>query len=162
MKHLHGAALIAVLLSGTTAFAATRIVVALPADIRSSMPGTNRDDNTDSVMLNVVEGLVGYGEGGDVKPLLAKSVETSADGLTYTFRLRSDVRFHNGDKLNAADVLWSWNRYMDPKTEWRCLAEFDGRNDLKVLKVEAPDASTVVMRINRRSALFLDTLARTD
>ncbi|MBN8755598.1 MULTISPECIES: ABC transporter substrate-binding protein [unclassified Variovorax] len=165
MKHLHGATLIAVLLTGATAtaaFAATRIVVALPADIRSSMPGTNRDDNTDSVILNVVEGLVGYGEGGDVKPLLARSVETSADGLTYTFRLRSDVRFHNGDKLSSADVLWSWNRYMDPKTEWRCLAEFDGRNDLKVLKVEAPDASTVVMRINRRSALFLDTLARTD
>lgn len=142
--------------------AATRIVVALPADIRSSSPGVNRDDNTDSVMLNVVEGLVGYGEGGDVKPLLAKSVETSADGLTYTFRLRNDVRFHNGDQLSSADVLWSWNRYMDPRTEWRCLAEFDGRNDLKVLKAEAPDASTFVMRINRRSALFLDTLARTD
>ncbi len=165
MKHFPGATLIAVLLStatATAAAAATRIVVALPADIRSSMPGVNRDDNTDSVILNVVEGLVGYGEGGDVKPLLAKTVETSADGLTYTFKLRGDVRFHNGDQLDSADVLWSWNRYMDPKTEWRCLAEFDGRNDLKVLKVEAPDPSTFVMHINRRSALFLDTLARTD
>jgi peptide/nickel transport system substrate-binding protein len=94
--------------------------------------------------------------------LLAKTVTTSADGLTYTFKLRDDVSFHNGAKLTSADVLWSWKRYMDPKTEWRCLAEFDGRNDLKVLSAEAPDAGTFVMRINHRSALFLDTLARTD
>jgi peptide/nickel transport system substrate-binding protein len=143
-------------------WAATRVTVALPADIRSTNPGVNRDDNTDGVILNVVEGLVGYGEGGDVKPLLAKSVTTSSDGRSYTFKLRTDVTFHNGEKLSSADVLWSWKRYMDPKTEWRCLSEFDGRNDLKVESVEAPDATTIVMRINRRSALFLDTLARTD
>lgn len=145
-----------------TAVAATRITVALPADIRSTNPGVNRDDNTDGVIANVVEGLVGYGEGGDVKPLLARSVTVSPDGLSYTFKLRTDVRFHNGEKLTSADALWSWQRYMDPKTEWRCLAEFDGRNDLKVTSAEAPDAQTFVLRINRRSALLLDTLARTD
>lgn len=47
----------------------TKLKVALTADIRSSNPGVNRDDNTDSVMLNVVEGLVGYDDGGDVRPL---------------------------------------------------------------------------------------------
>ena len=38
------------------------------------------------------------------------------------------MKFHNGAPLTSADVLWSWNRYMDPKTEWRCLPNFDGRN----------------------------------
>ena len=150
--------------SAVIAFAASasKLRVVLTADIRSSNPGVNRDDNTDSVILNVVEGLVGFGEGGDVRPLLAKTVSRSDDGLTYSFVLRDGVKFHNGANLTSADVLWSWQRYMDPKTEWRCLAELDGRNGLQVVSAEASDPLTFVMKINRPSALFLDTLARTD
>lgn len=142
--------------------AAEVVKLALTADIRSTNPGVNRDDNTDGVVLNMVEGLVGYAEDGTVKPLLARSVERSADGVTYTFKLRPGVKFHNGADLTAADVAWNWRRYMDPRTEWRCLAEFDGRNGLKVEALETPDDETVVMRINMPSAVFLDTLARTD
>ncbi|MDJ1159132.1 ABC transporter substrate-binding protein [Chelatococcus sp. SYSU_G07232] len=155
---LTGAALVA----GAPAEAASTVKVALKADIRSINPGVNRDDNTDAVMLHVVEGLVAYGEDALVKPLLAGSVDVSADGLTYTFKLRKGVRFHNGAELTAADVLWNWQRYTDPRTDWRCLPEVDGRNGLKVLSVTAPDEHTVVMTINKPSALFLDTLARTD
>ncbi|MFM0741760.1 ABC transporter substrate-binding protein [Paraburkholderia xenovorans] len=146
----------------TPALAATRVVVGLTADIRSTNPGVNRDDNTDGVILNVVEGLVGYGEGGDVKPLLAKSVSASSDGLTYTFVLRDGVTFQNGAKLTSDDVLWNWHRYMDPKTAWRCKPEFDGRNGLTVTSVTAPDARTVIMHLDHPDAMFLDTLARTD
>ena len=136
--------------------------VAMAADIRSNNPGVNRDDNTDDFMLQLVEGLVGYAEDGTVSPLLAEKVEASADGKSYTFKLRQGVKFHNGAEMTSADVVWSWNRYMDPKTDWRCLTEFDGRNGLKVEAIDAPDARTVVMRINAPNALFLDTLARTD
>ncbi|MGH6781543.1 MAG: ABC transporter substrate-binding protein, partial [Sphingomonadaceae bacterium] len=142
--------------------AAQSVTVAVAADIRSSNPGVNRDDNTDDFVLQLVEGLVGYAEDGTVGPLLAEKVEMSADGKAYTFALRKGVKFHNGAELTSADVVWSWNRYMDPKTEWRCLSEFDGRNGLKVEAIEAPDAHTVVMRINTPNALFLDALARTD
>lgn len=141
---------------------AQTLTVAVAADVRSINPGVNRDDNTDDFALQIVEGLVGYDEGGIVQPLLASKVEMSQDGKTYTFTLREGVRFHNGAELTAADVLWSWNRYMDPKTDWRCLSEFDGRGGLKVESVEAPDARTVVMKINQANALFLDSLARTD
>lgn len=142
--------------------AAQSVTVAVAADIRSNNPGVNRDDNTDDYALQLVEGLVAYAEDGTVAPLLAEKVELSADGKSYSFTLRQGVKFHNGADLTSADVLWSWNRYMDPKTDWRCLSEFDGRNGLKVEAVEAPDARTVVMRINQPNALFLDTLARTD
>lgn len=141
---------------------AQTLTVAVAADVRSINPGVNRDDNTDDFALQIVEGLVGYDEGGIVQPLLASKVETSQDGKTYTFTLREGVKFHNGAELTAADVVWSWNRYMDPKTDWRCLSEFDGRGGLKVEAVEAPDARTVVMKINQPNALFLDSLARTD
>ncbi|WP_372400480.1 ABC transporter substrate-binding protein [Azospirillum sp. HJ39] len=141
---------------------AQAIKVALNADIRSTNPGVNRDDNTDSVVLHMVEGLVGYRENGSVAPLLAASVDLSPDGKAYTFHLRKGVTFHNGAPFTAQDVLWNWNRYMDPKTDWRCRSEFDGRNGLKVESVAAPDADTVTMTLDRPSALFLGTLARTD
>ncbi|OWT73792.1 MULTISPECIES: ABC transporter substrate-binding protein [unclassified Achromobacter] len=157
----HAALFCAALLASAVAQASS-YVISEPADIRSTNPGVNRDDTTDGVVLNMVEGLVGYRDNGSVAPLLAQSVDVSADGMTYTFKLRQGVKFHNGAALTSADVLWSWQRYMDPKTDWRCRSEFDGRNGLKVEDVSAPDAQTVVFKLNHKSAVFLDTLARTD
>lgn len=145
-----------------SAFAQTTVTVAQPADIRSTNPGVNRDNTTDGVVLNVVEGLVGYKQDGSVGPLLAQSVDVSADGLTYTFKLRKGLKFHNDAPLTSADVAWNWKRYMDPKTDWRCTSEYDGRSGLKVTDTATPDDSTFVMKINKPSAVFLDTLARTD
>jgi peptide/nickel transport system substrate-binding protein len=142
--------------------AAAALRVHLNADIRSINPGVNRDDNTDAVVLHIVEGLVAYGEDSAVKPLLAEKIEVSPDGLSYTFTLRKGVKFHNGAELTSADVIWSWNRYMDPKTDWRCLSEFDGRGRAKVEAVTAPDSSTVVFKLDKPSSLFLANIARTD
>ncbi|MBA2435976.1 MAG: ABC transporter substrate-binding protein [Chthoniobacterales bacterium] len=141
---------------------AQMVSVALNADIRSTNPGVNRDDNTDGVVLHMIEGLVAYRENGGVAPLLAERYDIAPDGKTYTFRLRDGVRFHNGAAMTSAEALWSWRRYLDPKTDWRCLPDLDGRNGLKIEAVEAPDQRTIVMRINQPSALFLDTLSRTD
>ena len=49
------------------------------------------------------------------KPVLelAKSVSASPDGLTYTYKLRDDAYFHNGRKMTAEDIIWSYNRIMD-------------------------------------------------
>ena len=44
---------------------------------------------------------------------LATSVTASADGLVHTFKLRQDAYFHNGRKMTADDVIWSWTRIMD-------------------------------------------------
>jgi len=136
--------------------------VRLNADIRSTDPGVNRDANTDAVVLHVVEGLVALKEDTTVGPLLASKVDVSADGKTYTFSLRDGVKFHNGALLTADDVLWSWKRFMDPATNWRCLSEFDGRGLVKLLAVESPNPKTVVFRIDSPSALFLATMARMD
>lgn len=49
------------------------------------------------------------------KPVLelAKSVSVSEDGLTYTYKLRDDAYFHNGRKMTADDIIWSYTRIMD-------------------------------------------------
>ena len=156
------AAIAGACLACATALAQTTVTVEQPADIRSTNPGVNRDNTTDGIVLHMVEGLVGYRQDGSVGPLLAQSVETSKDGLTYTFKLRKGVKFHNDAPLTSADVAWSWKRYMDPKTDWRCMSEYDGRSGLKVVETSTPDDATFVMKINRPSAVFLDTLARSD
>ena len=60
----------------------------------------------------------------NVHPCIAKSWQISDDGLTYTFHLRNDVKFHDnacfesgkGRTVNAADVVFSFKRIIDPKT----------------------------------------------
>src|SRR5438552_11723603 len=49
--------------------------------------------------------------GGKTGPSLAESWSESADGLTYEFKLRRGVKFHNGDPLTAEDVKFSFDRY---------------------------------------------------
>jgi peptide/nickel transport system substrate-binding protein len=139
--------------------AAGTIRVAANAEIRSTNPGVNRDANTDTVMLHMIEGLVGYKDDGTPAPLLAQSVDVSKDGKTYTFKLRPGVKFHNGAPLTSADVVWSWKRYLDPNTKWLCLGEFDGSQSLKIESVEAKDPMTVIFKLNQSRPLFLTQMA---
>lgn len=87
----------------------------------------------------VYEGLVGYGSYGQIIPALAEKFTVSDDGLTYTFKLRNNVTFHDGEawncaaaKLNFDHVLapilrtpdWhGWYGLMDQIESWECKAE---------------------------------------
>ena len=135
--------------------------IRLNSDIRSTDPGVNRDANTDGLMWHVLEGLVALRGDATIAPMLAERVEISADGLTYTFPLRQGVRFHNGQPLTSADVAFAMERYRKRETNWRCRGDLDGAVT-RLIAVETPDPQTVVMRLERPSALFLTTLARTD
>ncbi len=159
----HAAAAMALLgmLFASPAMAQTVLNARLNADIVSTMPGMRRDENTDAVLLHVVEGLVATRENGDVGPLLAKSWTTSPDGRVYTFHLRQGVTFHNGEKLSAADVVWSLQWYLNPANHWRCLASLTGAI-AKVRSVTAVDAMTVRIVLDRAAPLFLKTLSRND
>ena len=148
--------------SGMAQPAQDTLRIRLNEDIRSTDPGVNRDSNTDAVQAHLVEGLVAFREDTSVGPLLAKTVEVSPDGKTYTFTLRPGLRFSNGAPLTSEDVLFAWHRYMDPATNWRCLSEFDGHGIAKVVRVDAKGPLTVVYTLDKPEALFLATLARAD
>lgn len=136
--------------------------VMINADVRSTDPGVNRDLNSDTVTMHMLEGLVAFKEDLSVGPMLAEKVELSADGLTYSFTLRDGITFHNGKALTADDVLFAWKRFLDPATQWRCLTAFDGKGAAKIVDMSAPDAKTVVFKIEKPSALFLGQMARPD
>lgn len=75
-------------------------------------PAQAYDSASGQVVENVYETLFGY-EGESVteyKPLLAESYEASADGLTYTFKLRQGVKFHSGNPFSCKDVEYSIKR----------------------------------------------------
>lgn len=135
------------------------ITIAMNADIRGTNPGVNRDANTDTIAMHMFEGLVAYTEHGAAAPMLAETVAVSPDGRTYTFTLRSGVRFHNGQPLTADDVVWSWKRYLNPATHWICLPDFDGTKGTRIDSVSAAGPRTVLFRLNRAQPMLLTQMA---
>lgn len=109
---------------------------------------------TDRILNNIYEGLVGVDARGRIVPRLAESFEVAPDGLAYTFHLRRGVRFHNGRPLAADDVKFSFERLMAPETRYKRIDEWRA-----VRSVETPDPQTVVIRLREPYAPFLAALA---
>ena len=105
------------------------------------------------VYANVFEGLTRISETGAVKPQLATSWDISADGLVYTFHLKSGVKFHDGTDLTAEDVVFSFDRARGA----------DSVNAQKGLfaaidTVEAVDPTTVRLTLSRPEGALLFNL----
>jgi len=66
------------------------------------------------ILFSIYEALVKLDEDGDVQPSLAERWEVGEDARSWTFHLRSGVRFHNGEVLNASDVVATLGRVLDP------------------------------------------------
>jgi ABC-type transport system substrate-binding protein/methyl-accepting chemotaxis protein len=64
------------------------------------------------VAANIFEGLVQFGERAEIRPGIAERWEISPDGRAYTFYLREAARFHNGRRVRAEDVKYSFERQM--------------------------------------------------
>ncbi|OWV81252.1 ABC transporter substrate-binding protein [Rhizobium sp. R634] len=99
---------------------------------------------------NVFEGLVRIDQAGKVQPQLAKSWEISPDGLTYTFKLQSGVRFHDGEAFDAAVAKFSLDRARGPdsvnpqKRFFASIASIDTRDaETLVLHLSAPTGSLI-------------------
>jgi peptide/nickel transport system substrate-binding protein len=91
-----------------------------------------------------------------IVPALARSWEVSADRSTWTFRLRTDVFFHDdpvfpdgrGRRLVAADIVYSFNRLLDPRTASSGAWIFHGRIDTTGVAFQALDDSTFRLRLS--------------
>lgn len=83
-------------------------------DIGSLDPYSYGDSFTINVLNHVYEGLVRYSADLTIEPALAESWEILDDQITWRFKLREDVTFHNGNPFTAADVVASLTRVSDP------------------------------------------------
>lgn len=90
-----------------------------------------------------------------VQPDLAESAPTvSSDGKTVTVKIRSGVKFHNGDALTSADVKYTFDRIIDPKNA-AVARSFFGDVDT----ITAPDATTVVFNLKTPNAALIAYMA---
>ena len=133
------------------------ILVALGQDSIESLSPEDTGETVQWVAIaNVFEGLYMVNEKYELEPVLADSYEPSEDGLTYTFKLKSDVTFHNGDAFTSADVLYTYNWIMDEANASTRLANFE-----LVESVEAPDDTTVVVTLKEADVTFMVNVATT-
>ncbi len=141
------------------------------------------DAETDTeISQNIFDGLVKFDDNLNLVPDLATSVpQASSDGLTYTFHLRQDVTFSNGDKFTSKDVLYSWNRAAAMQGAYATnLSAIDGygtvaknttsgsalealleKNDPSVTMtgLTAPDPYTVQVKLSNPAGWFLTAIA---
>ncbi len=117
-------------------------------------PAVGNDFASSTSLANLYDTLVFPNAKGGVDPWLATSWDISTDGMTYTFHLKSGVKFHDGSLLKASDVVYSYDRI-------KIIGEGYGYLVTAGVKsVSAPDDSTVVITIEKPSALFLPSLVR--
>ncbi|MHB1004647.1 MAG: peptide ABC transporter substrate-binding protein [Chloroflexota bacterium] len=81
---------------------------------RTLDPALAQDATSSSYLVNIHEGLVKLDDKLQVAPALAASWQVSPDGRTYTFKLREDARFQDGQPVTASDVKYSLERATDP------------------------------------------------
>ncbi|TMI98970.1 MAG: ABC transporter substrate-binding protein, partial [Bacillati bacterium ANGP1] len=102
--------------------------------------------------LHLVDPLVWQTQPGQFAPGLATSWTASPDATSYTFKLRSDVRFHDGTPLTAEAVKVTFDRIVDPETKSQTAFSFIGPYD----RTEVVDPYTVRVRFKSPYAAFLD------
>ncbi len=68
------------------------------------------------VIAATIEGLYTVDADGNAVPAIAESYDLSEDGLTYTFHLRKEAKWNNGDPVTANDFVYAWQRLVDPNT----------------------------------------------
>lgn len=79
-------------------------------------PATMVDAQSSIVASGLFEGLMRLNSDGEPEPAIATDYEVSEDGKTYTFTLRKDAKWSNGDPVTANDFVYAWQRALDPKT----------------------------------------------
>lgn len=145
------------------------IVVTYKDDITTLDPAIGYDWVNWSMIKSLYSRLMDYEPGtANLVPSLAESFDVSADGLTYTFKLRPGVKFSNGRAVVASDVKYSIERAVNPKTQgpgagfFGAIAGFDavsGGTSETLSGIETPDDQTVIFKLSRPDATFLHVLA---
>lgn len=131
-------------------------------------PAMVQDGDTIDVLQQMFEGLVQWSPDNKIMPCLAEKWDVSPNGLTYTFHLRPNVKFQDGNAVTASDVLYSMRRCLDPKlgssVALNYLGDIQGAKELNSGKttelsgVKVVNPQTVAITITKPKAYWIDTL----
>jgi len=158
------------LLIGSTALASAQVTLIRgndtdPATLDHHRTSTVAESN---LLRDLYEGLVTVDAAGEVVPGVAESWEVSEDGLAYTFTLRENARWSNGDPVTAEDFAFAFRRIMTPETAagyasvlfpiLNSEAITQGEMEPEELGVAAPDERTLEITLANPTPYFLDLL----
>ena len=133
------------MIAGTHARAQSTLVVALNSFVEDSLDPSLVGGSTAPILLpQIFDYLTMLSPNNRIVPGLASSWKVSDDGKQWTFTLRKDVKFHNGDPVTAEDVVYSFERQRGPKAFRSRWGFFIKGN---ITTIEAPDPHTVVVNM---------------
>jgi ABC-type transport system substrate-binding protein len=142
------------------------ITVTYKDDVATLDPAIGYDWQNWSMIKSLFDGMMDYVPGTTtLRPGLAESYALSEDGLTYTFKLRPGVKFHNGREMTADDVKYSLDRVTNPATQspgagfFGSIAGYDAAGDAGLSGVKVIDPLTVEITLSRPDATFLHVMA---
>ncbi|MBQ4164489.1 MAG: peptide ABC transporter substrate-binding protein [Turicibacter sp.] len=122
------------------------------------------------VIAATIEGLYTLDADGNAIPAIAESYDVSEDGLVYTFHLREDAKWSNGDPVTANDFVYAWRRLVDPNTASEYAFIMDvagvenaasvnaGESSLEELGVKAVDDYTLEVTLALPVPFFLQLM----
>ncbi len=127
------------------------VTIGLDAEPPTMDPHASPSAVTFFISASMGESLLYIGDDRQLKPWLAQSWDVSDGGKTFTFKLRTDVKFQDGTPFNAAAVKWNFDRIVDPKYKaGSALGYLFGYDSTEVV-----DDSTVRVKFKSPSAPFL-------
>lgn len=125
-------------------------VVGNPAHINPVLSASN---DVDGYLSQIVfNGLLEYNGAGGLINDLADSYEISEDKLTYTFHLKNNIFWHDGEKLTAEDILFTVNTIANPAYKSPLRSNWQG------IETETTDENTIIFRIQKPYVGFLHNL----
>ncbi|MGF1470254.1 MAG: peptide ABC transporter substrate-binding protein [Rubrobacteraceae bacterium] len=146
------------------------VKINLSADIPDLNSTTTTDVVSFDMLNNLNEGLFRLDENEEPQPAMAESVETSDDGLNYTFTLRDGIEWSNGDPVTSQDFKYAWLRAMNPDTAGQysfIIADFlkgggkfaSGDSPADIVGIETPDDKTLEVTLANPAPFFLGLTA---
>ncbi|WP_033826872.1 peptide ABC transporter substrate-binding protein [Bacillus andreraoultii] len=153
--------------SGSSGETGEKVISFVNGDTIPTMdPSLATDEYGFQFLGSTMEGLYRLGEDGQATEGIAKDHDVSKDGLTYTFHLREDAVWSNGDPVTANDFVYAWRRAVDPKTgsEYgpymmggvikNATAISSGKEKVEALGVTAKDDHTLVVELESPTPYF--------
>ncbi|MBS0343876.1 MAG: glutathione ABC transporter substrate-binding protein GsiB, partial [Proteobacteria bacterium] len=113
------------------------IVVAVQSNFTTTDPYDANDTLSQAVAKSFYQGLYGFDKDMKMVPVLADSYTVSKDGLVYTFKLKSGIKFHDGTDFNAQAVKVNFDRVTNPDNKLKRYNLYKN-----IAKTEAVDATT--------------------
>lgn len=171
IKSLRTTALAAALMAATSLTAMAEVVIHRgnsgdPETLDQHKTSTVTEGN---ILRDLYEGLVSYSSAGTIIPGVAESWTASEDGTVYTFNLRDNAKWSNGDPVVAGDFVYSLRRIMTPETGAKYAnilypiknAEAVNKGNAKPeeLGVKAVDDKTLEITLEAATPFFVDLLA---